>query len=73
MKKGWEKRFDEMWYDPMCTMTNWSGLFKEPGFIEQVIGGIMGVDSHSGKETEHMLKKSTGEFIKNFIKSEIDK
>lgn len=71
MKKGWEKRFDEMWYDPMTTLTNWSGLFKEPGIVEQVVGSIMGVHSYSASETEQMLKKSVGDFIKIWIKSEL--
>lgn len=66
MKKGWEKRFDEMWFDSESTIMNWSGLIKgDESIFDQIFGSY-----RSAKEIELSLKRELATFVKDFIKRE---
>lgn len=66
MKKGWEKRFDAMWFAPKgeTTLMDWTGLIKD---TRSWLFPSMG---NSAENTERYLKESLANMIKSFIKSE---
>lgn len=72
MKKGWEKRFDEMWFAPKgeTTIMDWTGLINNTE-----IRGFFGLGSvlfgYSAYENERVLKEELANLIKSFIKSEL--
>lgn len=66
MKKGWENRFDKLWFDPESTILNWDGLFKERSLAEKLVG--LGEWRGSIGNT---LKEELSVLIKSFIKSEL--
>jgi hypothetical protein len=65
MKKGWEKRFDKMWFAPhdQTTMMNWEGYICSSGSL--LFGGY-----RSAEQNERDLKWELSRLIKDFIKSE---
>ena len=67
MKKGWEKRFDKMWFAKPedTTVMNWEGLFQERTWTEKILG------IREWRNTiEQSLKEQLADMIKDFIKSE---
>ena len=68
MKRGWEKRFNKMWFAPKgeTTLMDWTGIIKgNEGFFDSLFGNYRSADT-----TEQYLKESLARLIKEFIKSE---